>query len=70
MCSFFLNGFPVWFNLFVFFYVTSCLLVAVHLCMDRISNKKKSSYVFSFLLNSAFEHGDYALLRCHVRVLE
>ena len=40
---FFLNRFPVCFNLFVFlFLVTSCLVVAAQPCMEWIPIKKKS----------------------------
>ena len=41
---FFLNRFPVCFNLFVLlFLVTSCLVVAVQPCMEWISIKKSSN---------------------------
>ena len=39
-CRFFLNRFPVWFNLFVLdFLVTACLVVAVQPCMEWIPIK-------------------------------
>ena len=56
---FFLNRFPVCFNVFVLlFLVTLCLIVAVQPCMEWIPIKKKSIY-FTFYLFAA----SYVLLQ-------
>ena len=53
-CSFFLNRFPVYFNLFVLLFpVAPCLLVALQPCMERIPIKRVYSmqiFIVSLLM--------------------
>ena len=53
--GFFLNNFPVCFNLFVLlFLVTPCLVVAVQFCMEWIPIKKKSTKEFQIWLKKNY----------------